>query len=171
MEKTNCILYILANKNFQDEEYFETKKIFESNGYTTKAASSIIGEACGKLGGITKLEYLFSEVDALEYDAIVFIGGTGCISLWDDWRSQGLAKLFLDNGKLVAGIGGGVVIMANSGILENINATCDKDYESHVRHGNAILVDENIVVSSRVITASSSNYAREFANTIIEQLK
>ena len=41
MEKTNNILYVMAYKNFQDEEYFETKKIFENSGYKTKISSSI----------------------------------------------------------------------------------------------------------------------------------
>ena len=75
MEKTNNILYVMAYKNFQDEEYFETKKIFENNGYKTKISSSIIGEGQGKLGSSVNIELLFSEVDAINFDAIVFIGG------------------------------------------------------------------------------------------------
>lgn len=56
MEKTNNILYVMAYKNFQDEEYFETKKIFENNGYKTKISSSIIGEGQGKLGSSVNIE-------------------------------------------------------------------------------------------------------------------
>lgn len=101
MEKTNNILYVMAYKNFQDEEYFETKKIFENNGYKTKISSSIIGEGQGKLGSSVNIELLFSEVDTVNFDAIIFVGGLGCITLWDDWRAQGLAKLFLENKKLL----------------------------------------------------------------------
>lgn len=170
MEKTNNILYVLANQNFQDEEYFETKKIFTNAGYKTTVSSTSIGTAYGKLGGSTDMEILFSEVDALDYDAIVFIGGVGCISLWDDWRTQGLAKLFLDNGKVVAGIGSGVVIMANSGILENIEATCLEADEGHIRHGYAIVVSDDIVVSGNIITAKGPEVAKNFAKTILDNL-
>ena len=121
MGNTNKILFVLSGQNFQDEEYFESKKIFENAGYKTEVSSTFIGTAQGKLGGMTNIDLLFSEVDAMEFDAVVFIGGIGCITLWDDWRTQGLAKLFLDNQKVVAGIGSGVVIMANAivNILNN----------------------------------------------------
>ena len=35
MGKTNKILYVMSGQNFQDEEYFESKKIFENAGYKT----------------------------------------------------------------------------------------------------------------------------------------
>ena len=171
MEKTNNILYVIAYKNFQDEEYFETKKIFENNGYKIKISSSIIGEGQGKLGSSVNIELLFSEVDTVNFDAIIFVGGLGCITLWDDWRAQGLAKLFLENKKIVAGIGSGVVIMANAGILKNIKATCSTADESHVRHGEADIVGDNVVISGNIITAEGSKSAKEFANTLINVLK
>ena len=171
MEKTNNILYVIAYKNFQDEEYFETKKIFENGGYKTKISSSIIGEGQGKLGSSVNIELLFSEVDAVDFDAIVFIGGLGSIALWDDWRAQGLSKLFLENKKIVAGIGSGVVIMANAGILKNIKATCLSADESHVRHGEADIVGGSVVVSGNIITADGPKSAKEFANTLINVLK
>ena len=170
MEKTNNILYVMAYKNFQDEEYFETKKIFENSGYKTKISSSIIGEGQGKLGSSVNIELLFSEVDTVNFDAIIFIGGLGCITLWDDWRAQGLAKLFLENQKIVAGIGSGVVIMANAGILKNIKAACSTADESHVRHGEADIVGDNVVISGNIITAEGSKSAKEFANTLINVL-
>ncbi|WP_300370491.1 DJ-1/PfpI family protein [Brachyspira sp.] len=170
MGKNNNILYVMSGQNFQDEEYFESKKIFESAGYKTKVSSTFIGTAQGKLGGMTNIDLLFSEVDAVEFDAIIFIGGIGCITLWDDWRTQGLAKLFLDNQKIVAGIGSGIVIMANAKILEGVNVTCISADESHVRHGNANVVKDNIVVSGNIITANGPDSSKEFANAVLEVL-
>ncbi|WP_300717961.1 DJ-1/PfpI family protein [uncultured Brachyspira sp.] len=170
MEKNNNILYVMSGQNFQDEEYFESKKIFESLGYKTKVSSTYIGAAQGKLGGMTNIDLLFSEVDAVEFDAVVFIGGIGCITLWDGWRTQGLAKLFLDNQKIVAGIGSGIVIMANAKILEGINVTCLSADESHVRHGNANVLKDNVVVSGNIITADGPSSSREFANAVAEAL-
>ncbi|MEI0516786.1 DJ-1/PfpI family protein [Brachyspira murdochii] len=167
MGKTNNILYVMSGQNFQDEEYFESKKIFESAGYKTKVSSTFIGTAQGKLGGMTNIDLLFSEVDAVEFDAVVFVGGIGCITLWDDWRTQGLAKLFLDNQKIVAGIGSGVVIMANAKILEGINVTCLSADESHVRHGNANIMSENVVVSGNIVTANGPTSSKDFANAVV----
>ena len=170
MGKTNKILYVMSGQNFQDEEYFESKKIFDSAGYKTEVSSTFIGTAQGKLGGITNIDLLFSEVDAIEFDAVVFIGGIGCITLWDDWRTQGLAKLFLDNQKIVAGIGSGTVIMANAKILDGINVTCLPADESHVRHGNANVLKDKVVVSGNIITANGPDSSKEFANAVVELL-
>ena len=90
---SKSVLYVVANENFQDEEFFESKKILESKGYSIKLASSIIGEAHGKLGSTVNTELLFSEVSTDDFDAIVFVGGVGSIKLWDDWRTQGLAVI------------------------------------------------------------------------------
>ena len=170
MGKTNKILYVMSGQNFQDEEYFESKKIFDSAGYKTEVSSTFIGTAQGKLGGITNIDLLFSEVDAVEFDAIIFVGGIGCITLWDDWRTQGLAKLFLDNQKIVAGIGSGIVIMANAKILDGINVTCLPADESHVRHGNANVLKDKVVVSGNIITANGPDSSKEFANAVVEVL-
>ena len=170
MGKTNKILYVMSGQNFQDEEYFESKKIFEAAGYKTELSSTFIGTAQGKLGGITNIDLLFSEVDAVEFDAIIFVGGIGCITLWDDWRTQGLAKLFLDNQKIVAGIGSGIVIMANAKILDGINVTCLPADESHVRHGNANVLKDKVVVSGNIITANGPDSSKEFANAVVEVL-
>lgn len=170
MGNTNKILFVLSGQNFQDEEYFESKKIFENAGYKTEVSSTFIGTAQGKLGGMTNIDLLFSEVDAMEFDAVVFIGGIGCITLWDDWRTQGLAKLFLDNQKLVAGIGSGVVIMANAKILDGVNVTCLSADESHVRHGNANIMSDKVVISGSIITANGPDSSKEFANAVVNIL-
>ena len=170
MEKTNNILYVMPGQNFQDEEYFESKKIFEGSGYKTKVSSTFIGTAQGKFGSTENIDLLFSEVDAIEFDAVIFIGGIGCITLWDDWRTQGLARLFLDNQKIVGAIGSGVVIMANAKILDGIDVTCVSADESHVRHGNANVLTDNVVVSGNIITANGPHSSKEFAHTIVEAL-
>lgn len=170
MGNTNKILFVLSGQNFQDEEYFESKKIFYNAGYATEVSSTFIGTAQGKLGGMANIDLLFSEVDAVEFDAVVFVGGVGCLTLWDDWRTQGLAKLFLDNQKVVAGIGSGVVIMANAKILDGINVACLAADESHVRHGNANIMTDKVVVSGNIITANGPESSKEFANTIVNIL-
>ena len=37
---SKSVVYVVANENFQDEEFFESKKILESKGYSIKLASS-----------------------------------------------------------------------------------------------------------------------------------
>lgn len=170
MDKKNQVIFIIPSQNFQDEEYFETKKIFESKGYVSKCASNFIGESYGKLGGTANVDMLFSEVDAVLYDAIIFIGGQGAITLWDDWRAQGLAKIFLNNNKMVCAIGNSVVILANSGILKEINVAGSSSDEAHIRHGGALYSTESVVVSGNIVTAKGPEASKDFAKVIIDIL-
>ena len=76
----------------------------------------------------------------------------------------------MDNQKIVAGIGSGTVIMANAKILDGINVTCLPADESHVRHGNANVLKDNVVVSGNIITANGPASSKEFANAIVSAL-
>ena len=169
--KEKNILFVLANRNFEDTEYFESKKIFDKEGYKTKTASSYINEATGMLGGIVNIDMLFTEVDALLFDAIIYIGGQGVIMLWDDWRAKNLSTIFLNNKKIVAAIGSGCVIISNAGILKNMNATCEKIDEGQLMRNGATMLDEDIVVSDSIITARSSSAVKIFPSKIIELIK
>lgn len=169
--KTHNILFVVAYKNFNEEEHFETKKILTKAGFNIKTASSYIGQAFGETGATTKIDMLFSEINAVEYDAIVFIGGYGAISFWDDWRANGLAKLFITNSKIVAGIGNGCIIIANSGILKAVDATCDNVNETAMKIAGANFIDKDTVISGNIITSKTSiELAKEFAKTIIETI-
>lgn len=169
--KEKNILFILANRDFQDAEYFESKKMFDKEGCKTKTTSSYVGESMGMLGGIVNIDMLFTEVDALFFDAIIYIGGKGIIMLWDDWRAKGLSTIFLNNKKVVAAIGSGCVVISNAGILNGINATCERIDEGQLMRNGAVMVDEEIVVSDNIITARSSSALNLFAPKIIELIK
>lgn len=171
MGNNNKVVFIVGQQNFQDEEYFESKKIFLNNGFEVDTASVFIGENRGKLGGVCNVNKLFSEVDATEYDAIIYIGGSGVIALWDDWRAKGLAKIFFEHKKLVAAIGSGTVILANAGILQGIKAASPKNDEGHLRHSGAECSEESIVISENIITASGKDVVKDFASKIIEYIK
>jgi len=169
--KEKSILFVLANRNFQDAEYFESKKMFEKEDYKTKTASSYIEKSTGMFGGTVNIDMLFSEVDALFFDAIVYIGGKGVIMLWDDWRAQGLSTIFLNNKKIVAAIGSGCVVISNAGILNGINATCEKIDEGQLMRNGAVMLDEDIVVSDNIVTARSSSALKLFGLKVIELIK
>lgn len=169
--KEKAVLFILASKNFQDIEYFESKKLFDKKGIKTKTASSYIGESVGMFGGVVIIDILFSEIDALFFDAIIYVGGQGTLVFWDDWRAKDIAKIFLNHNKIVAAIGSGCVIIANSGILKDVNATCEKSDERQLLRSGSLLLNEDIVVSDKIITARSGVDIQEFICKIIDNLE
>lgn len=75
---------IIAFEGFRDEEYVEPKKILEKAGIEVTTASSKVGIAKGKLGISVKVDISLKEVNILDYDAIIFVGGPGSYAYFDD---------------------------------------------------------------------------------------
>ena len=55
--------------------------------------------------------------------------------------------------------------------LPIFNVTCLKENESPVRHNNANIVEENVVVSGNIITANGPQSAKEFGNVLLNALE
>ncbi len=169
---TNNILFVLAYKNFHSDEYFHMRNIFIKNNMSIYGVSTYLGNATSDKGLTAKIDMLFSEVNGLFYDAVIFIGGIGAIGFWDDWRAQGIARIFFENNKIVAGIGNGAIVIANSGILKNGKATCDAINETIMKINDIEIIDDSIVQYENIITSKSSDiYVKDFTTKIIEEIK
>jgi len=68
---------VIAPENFRDEEYARPREILESAGYAVVVASRSRETARGMLGMRVQPELLLSEARAADYDAVVFVGGSG----------------------------------------------------------------------------------------------
>ncbi|MCD4706017.1 DJ-1/PfpI family protein, partial [bacterium] len=88
------VLMVLAKKNFRDEEYLKPRKVLEDQGAEIKIASLEDGEATGFQGARVRIDLLVSDVDIVNFDALVFVGGAGMIEFLNDPRLTGLARDF-----------------------------------------------------------------------------
>jgi protease I len=64
-------------------------------------------------------------------------------------------------------------VLAKAGVLEGKKATVfsTPDSISALQRGGAILVDNNVVVDSRLVTANGPASAEEFGNALVNLLK
>lgn len=167
------ILMVIAPDNFRDEEYFETRKVLESEGFSVETASKTMESAKGMLGGAAKPDLALSEADAGDYKAVVFVGGSGASVYFDDEEAKSLARDAFEKGKLVAAICIAPTILANAGILEGKKATVWKDQGliDNLESRGAEHTGEDVTVDGRVITASGPPAAEGFGKAIAEALK
>ncbi len=170
MEIQKSILMIISAGNFRDEEYFEPKAIFENAGYRVMTASTKIGNYIGKLGGEAHVDLLFSEIYALDYEAIVFVGGPGILTLWDDTRAHELSRIFFDKGKKVCAICSAPVILARAGLLNGKKCTCFSKDELELTHQGGIYTGSKTEVDGNIITGNGPEASRDFANLILKEL-
>ena len=184
---------IIAFRDFRDEEYFVPKEVLEKAGVKVKTASNQKGVALGADGGEAKVDLLVSEINPTEFDdlqhksshnsiqsissfdAVVFVGGPGCLKNLDNEASYKIAKETINQGKVLSAICISSVILAKAGVLEGKRATVwtslmDKSAAKILEENGAIYQDEPVVIDGKLITAVGPMAAQEFGEAIVEVL-
>lgn len=160
------VLMVIAAEGFQDEEFGQPYNLLTRLGATIKLASSRKGTAQGIFGRQVTPDFLIGECKADDYDAIVFIGGPGASEYFNSPDAHALARAAAAKGKTLGAICIAPVTLANAGVLKGKKATVfPSEQEQLVRQG-AQLVQQNVVVDGRIITAVGPKAAREFAETL-----
>lgn len=165
------VLMIIAHKNFRDEEFEEPYKIFTNAGIITTIASSNITEAKGMFGKTVKPNITISDVVVNNYDAIVFVGGSGASQYFNDETAINIAREAYKQRKVIGAICIAPVILANAGILQGKKATVwDGEFISKLKSGKAIYTGKDVEIDENIITANGPSAARKFGNAILNAL-
>lgn len=164
------VLMVIAPDKFRDEELFEPRKALEEAGHQVVLASTRTEEATGMLGGKATPTTTIAESRAEDYDAVVFIGGSGTKVLLDDKDAHALAKSATQAGKLVAAICMAPEILANAGLLEGKKATSWGGGHDNLKAKGAEVVAEPVVEAGQIITGSGPQAATAFGQALVRRL-
>jgi len=169
------IAIIVAFKDFRDEEYFVPKEILEGAGAKVKTASNEMGTAIGADGGEVEIDLLVSDLNPAYFDAIVFIGGPGCLANLDNESSYKVAKETVSQGKVLAAICVSSIILAKAGVLEDKKATVwssalDRGPVATLKENGAIYQDKTVVTDGKIITGNGPEASEEFGEAILKVL-
>lgn len=173
--KNKKIVFIVASRDFRDEEYFVPKGILESLGAEIKTASNKPGTAVGADGGEVRIDFLVSEINPADFDAIIFTGGPGCLKNLDDENSYRLAKEIIAKDKTLAAICISPVILAKAGVLKGKSATVwtspmDKSAVRILENNGATYKELPVAIDGKIITADGPSSAEEFGRAIVKLL-
>ena len=161
---------IIAREIFRDEELFDTKAALEKSGVATTVASSIVGTCKGKLGATAESTLLIDDISADEYDAVIFVGGSGAMEYYDSETALDLAKDTYRKGKVIAAICIGPRILANAGLLEEKTATCFESEGDALKELGANYTGENVEIDGKIVTANGPHAAKDFGEAIADLL-
>lgn len=164
------ILMIIAPNNFRDEELLKPKEIFENSNARVTIASKGVTIARGMLGATVDVDKDISEINVADYDAIIFVGGTGASQYFDDSTVQSIAKESYNQGKIVGAICIAPSILANAGILKGKKATAFSSEADNLRNKGAEYTGESVTQDGSIITGRGPEAAVEFGRTIVENL-
>lgn len=160
------VAMIIAFKDFRDEELFHTQAALESLGHDTVLFSSEKGEAKGSEGGIARVYHTIEEINAEEYGAIVFVGGSGSSIYFNNETAIKIAKDAYSKGKTVAAICIAPSILANAGLLKGKRATCFSSEQANLTEKGAKHSGKSVEVDGRIITANGPAAAKNFGRQI-----
>ena len=161
---------IIAEKNFQDDELAQPKRVLEENNIEVTVASTSLKEATGMLGAKVKPDILVSDIDIGEFDVIVFVGGSGATQYLDDPLAHKLAQDALSKKRIVAAICIAPVTLAKAGILKGKKVTVWPSEGGKLKDAGADYTASPVEVDGRIITASGPAAAKEFGEEIVKAL-
>lgn len=169
-------LFILASKDFKDEEYFVSREILESACFEIAIAGDVKGLAIGVDGGEVESEMSLDEVTVDNLDVLLFIGGPGCLRHLDNEKSYRITREAFSKGVMLAAICISPVILAKAGLLNGKEATVwtgpmDRSAVNVLEDHGAKFRDENVVVDDGVITGKGPSSAVLFGKTIDREVK
>jgi protease I len=169
--KGKRIVMIIAARMFDSNEFKEPKDIFEQEGAKITVASSTLSESSGSgLYGliVVKPDILITDIETKNFDAIVFVGGLGCMEYFDSPIAHKVAKQALEQGKIVAAICGAPVILANAGLLNGKKATTSRSY--NIKEKGALYTGNPVERDGNIITANGPSASTEFGEAIASAL-
>ncbi len=167
------VLFIIAPGNFRDEELLIPKEIMEKNGVETEIVSCKEGEFTGMLG-IKVYAKDIKTINLKEYDAIIFVGGSGIEEhkTYEIPEFLNAAKEF--NDKIIGAICLGPLVPAFAGVLKDKKITMwpsDKFIDMIKDKVKEIDLEKGIITDGNVVTAAGPTYAEDFGSEILNLIK
>ncbi len=168
------LLFIIASKNFRDEELLEPRTIL-APGNKVDIASTIKGECSGMLGArvIATLSLKEAQARISDYAAVIFVGGSGSNVFHNDKTAHEIARsVFLHPKQILAAICWASVTLAKAGVLAGKKMTGwvspSGEEKKIFADAKAIYQPKEVVVDCRIVTASGPHAAHEFGEKIKE---
>lgn len=167
---------VIAFRDFRDEEYFVPKEVLEKAGVEVKTVSNKSGRANGAGGGEVEVDLLVENLAPADFDAVVFVGGSGCLANLNNENSYKVIRETIAQGKILAAICISPVILAKAGVLKGKkaavwNSALDKGPIKTLEENGAIYEAKSVVQDGKIITANGPAAAEEFGQAIAEALK
>ena len=174
--KDKKVAMIIAFKDFRDEEYFIPKQVLKTGGSKITTVSSELGKAIGIYGGEVNVDATLDKLKVDDFEAIIFIGGSGALKYVEDETCWKIAKETVLKNRVLGAICIGPAILARAGVLSGKKATVwssplDKSAVKILKEEGTIYEDNQVVEDGNIVTANGPQVARKFGETIAKLLK
>ena len=164
-------LLVVPSVNFSDDELFETRRVLNQAGIESVIASSKIGPLQGMFGALASSEISLDKVHVEDYDAVVFIDGSGTAEFFANRSALDIARQAAAEEKVLAAITVAPTILANAGVLRGKRATGYITQRDAIQKGDAQYTGAAVERDGLIITASAHSTVVPFAQAIVAALE
>ena len=164
------VLLVVPPQQFQDEELLVTKRALEQGGAQVMISSTRMGLLVGMLGGTVRADLLLNQANVDNFNAVVFIGGTGAIDYLNNRVVLNLVNQAAAKRKVLGAIGMAPSILASAGALKGARATAFLSEQARLVQGGAIYTGNPVEKDATTITATGPVVAATFAKGILDAL-
>jgi protease I len=152
MGSEDCVLMIVANHDFRDEEYSDIKDVLQAASIDVKLAALEEGECTG-IGGLCLMtDIALGDADPATFDAVVLI------------------KSFQVAGKIVSAICWAPAILANAGVLKGKRATVWDGAKDDLTENGAEYVPEHVVQDGKILTGDGPDVSMKFGEALVAMI-
>ncbi len=163
------VLFILAPKNFRDEEYFDTREILEKK-FVIHTANLDGKTSKSVLGKHVSPDFSLDMADVNDYGAVIFVGGPGCSVYFNEKKVLDFAKEAFFKGKFVCAICLAVGIISGAGLVGGKKVTGSYGAKEIVESNGGKFTGAKTEISGRIITASGPEASKKFGEIIADAL-
>jgi protease I len=164
-------VFIIPQENFQDDEFAMPLAVLKANGVQVTVASTTTGEATGMNGAKTTPDMLLKDVSVKDYDAVIFIGGSGAAQYIDDPLAHAIAKDAIAKNKILGAICLAPRILASAGVLKDKKATVYPTEGDKLKEAGVDYTAKPVEKDGDIITADGPGSAKEFGEILAVALK
>ncbi len=164
------VLIVIASRNFRDEEYQKPRSILTKKGAHVTVASSVTATATGMFGLKVKPDVLLQEVIPDDFDAVIFIGGSGASEFWGDPTAHSIVQQAVEKNKILGAICVAPVTLANAGALAGKRVTVWPSEAGKVGSCGAYYTGNSVEQDGNIITANGPEAAEQFGEMIARTL-
>lgn len=167
----DTVLVVVCQEGFQDIEYETVRQALTAAGFKVAVAAPQKATASGVSGTRVTPDFALAEAHASGYLAVVFIGGPGADSLFDNQDAHRLAMEAAKQGGVLAAICLAPAILARAGVLAGKRATVYPSASGDLTAGGATYTGNDVEVDGKIITASGPDASSAFSQAIINTLE
>ncbi|MDD8048759.1 MAG: DJ-1/PfpI family protein [Thomasclavelia sp.] len=159
-------LAVLCKNGFETIEALSTVDVFRRAGLDVRIVGMDSIEVVTSQKITIKADEVFSD-KIYQYDGVFVPGGLpGARDLRDDKRAIDLISKFNEEGKIIAAICAGPIVLEKARVIDNKKVTCFPGFEKELEHAN--FVDGLVVSDGNIITGKGPGASLEIGYTLCE---